>query len=94
MQTEVLKREEFVNCDKKLPVILGEDEFSDLNSVFIRNAGDSVATYDTTEIEELVEMAGYEVRADGKAYNAEKMFVSLNFALSVISGKIKVKDGS
>ena len=26
MQTEVLKREEFVNCDKKLPVIVGEDE--------------------------------------------------------------------
>ena len=26
MQTEVLKREEFVNCDKKFPVIVGEDE--------------------------------------------------------------------
>lgn len=26
MQTEVLKRKEFVNCDKKLPVIVGEDK--------------------------------------------------------------------
>lgn len=30
MQTEVLKREEFVNCDKKLHVILGEDEFIEI----------------------------------------------------------------
>ena len=25
MQTDVLKRKEFVNCDKNLPVIVGED---------------------------------------------------------------------
>ena len=30
MQTEGLKRKEFVNCDKKLPVIVGEDEFVEI----------------------------------------------------------------
>lgn len=60
----------------------GTDEFSDLNSVFIRNAGDQVATYYTTEIEELVAMAGYEVRADGKAYNAEGDSLTYTFTIA------------
>ena len=30
MQTEVLKREEFLKCGKKLSVIVGEDEFDEI----------------------------------------------------------------
>ncbi len=40
-----------------------------LESVFLRNEGDSEVFYDTSEIELLVKQAGYEKRSDGKAYH-------------------------